>query len=134
MRSEVGRRAPALVLVAGLGALLAGCTVGYEHVGNPLRGVPHDAIVRVVTPRADVLRIFGPPDRLIREPGGYAYIYESRFTESRSLTVREPVLLRTDLYSWSETDERSDRLLITFDESGRVLEWGIRRGIDEPRR
>ena len=114
-----------------LAGLLGACTIGHRRVGNPVRAAPEMEIVIGTTTRSDVLRVFGPPDKLIRRPEGDAFLYTQEREESQSFRIREPLVLRQDLYSWSESDSRSDRLLILFDTEGRVVSYGFRAGTAE---
>lgn len=125
--SRVLSAAQVVVLVGALGA----CTIGHKCVGNPVRTAPEMQIVIGTTTRADVLRVFGPPDKLMRRPDGDAFLYTQEREESQSFRIREPIILRQDLYAWSDSDARSDRLLILFDRDGRVVSYGYRRGTAE---
>jgi hypothetical protein len=119
--------AAALALALGLGS----CTIGHKTVGNTVRAAPEVELVIGTTTRSEVLRVFGPPDKLIRRPDGDAFLYVQEREESESFRIREPIILRQDLYSWTDSDSRSDRLLILFDETGTVVSYGFRKGTAE---
>lgn len=131
MTRRAARVVPLLVLAGWAVLASSGCTIGHRRVGNTVRAVPEIELVIGQTTRADVLRVFGPPDKLVRRPDGDAFLYTQQREESQSFRIREPIVLRQDLYSWSESDARSDRLMILFDTQGRVTSYGFRRGTEE---
>ncbi len=116
------------------------------------RAVPDDALLARIEPgrstRADVLALLGPPeDYLMPLPTGRFRSddpAERRIREERDLfgrrastwtrEVREDRLLLivpyVMLFHWLGTTHRVDRVLVTFDEQGRVEHVGARREID----
>lgn len=118
----------------GLGlALLLGsaCTIGRTYVGAEIREEPAQRIQAGRTSRAEVLQVFGPPDRILRRANGDVFVYLFERTNSTSFTIEEPVFTNFQLFSWSKVQRKSDRLTIFFDGDGTVTSFGHRRGTQE---
>jgi outer membrane protein assembly factor BamE (lipoprotein component of BamABCDE complex) len=121
------RRAPtstALLLLV----LLAGCTVIREYVGTPLRADPARMIHPGLTDMAEVLRVFGPPDRIVRHAAGDVFVYRFRRRNSETFVLEEPVITNFEFFSYSRTREKEDRLVVLFEADGRVRSFGHLRG------
>jgi hypothetical protein len=122
MRRASSSRALAFLLV------LAGCTVIREYVGTPLRADPARQIRPGVTDMAEVLHVFGPPDRILRHTAGDVFVYRFRRLNSETFVIEEPVITNFELFSYSRTREKEDRLVVLFEVDGRVRSFGHLRG------
>lgn len=110
-------RAALAIVLLGLG--LSGCTIGRTYSGVPLRGDPA-RIVQGTSSRADVLEVLGPPDSIVHQTTGDAFIYRYRRTNSSSLTIREPFFLRQPIFSYNREFRAADTLVVLFDFHGVV--------------
>ncbi|MHC5019144.1 MAG: outer membrane protein assembly factor BamE domain-containing protein [Planctomycetota bacterium] len=120
-----GRFLLAAALALGLGS---GCTYIVIEQGTPLR--PSDA--RRIThgdAKAEVLETLGAPSAMGHFPGGSWFEYSFRVTDTDQLDVS---FLQAS-GSWASTEVRSDRLLVRFDRTGRVLDIGVPSGIGTER-
>jgi hypothetical protein len=116
---------PGLALVLLLGSA---CTIGRTYLGAEIREEPAERIQVGRTSRAEVLQIFGPPDRILRRVNGDVFVYLFERTNESSFTIEEPVFTNLLLFSWSKVQRKSDRLTIFFDGDGTVTDFGHRRG------
>ena len=120
--------APGLVLLLLLGSA---CTIGRSYVGAEIREEPAARIQAGRTSRAEVLQVFGPPDRILRRANGDVFVYLFERTNETTFTIEEPVFTNFQLFSWSKVQRKSDRLTIFFDGDGTVTAFGHRRGTQE---
>ena len=120
--------APGLALALLLGSA---CTIGRTYVGAEIREEPAARIQAGRTSRAEVLQVFGPPDRILRRANGDVFIYLFERTNETSFTLEEPVFTNFQLFSWNKVQRKSDRLTIFFDGDGTVTAFGHRRGTQE---
>jgi hypothetical protein len=121
------RSSRAAALLAAL-VLAPGCTIIRTYVGNELPPLVDGSIVPGTTTKAEVLREFGPPDRLVRQYEGDVFVYAyTRVNESR-IDLEEPVFTKFRFFSYSKSQEMSDRLVVLFDRNGIVAGLGFRRG------
>lgn len=119
----------ALASCALLGLLvLPGCTVIREYVGTPLRADPAREIQPGSTEMAEVLRVFGPPDRIVRHAAGDVFVYRFRRRNRETFVIEEPVITNFEFFSYSRTREKEDRLVVLFEADGRVRSFGHIRG------
>jgi hypothetical protein len=111
-------------LVRGLGAswlaipaLLAGCSSFRTEMGQPL---PAETVFASrQTHVADVVHELGPPNRISRLPGGFAFLYEHSLMSEFQLGigVNLPIIQWFKfLKAWNHLDQQS--LLLTFDNQG----------------
>jgi hypothetical protein len=112
-------------------SLLAGCTMIREYVGTPLRADPAQEISPGTTDMAAVLDVFGPPDRILRHTAGDVFVYRFRRRNSDTFVIEEPVITNLELFSYSRTREKEDRLVVLFEADGRVRSFGYLRGTAE---
>jgi hypothetical protein len=122
--------ARALAAVALLTAL-SGCTIGRSYLGSPLRADPREVLVVGRTPKGEVLARLGPPDRILRQKSGDIFVYHHDQRNSSKLQIREPLVTRLTIFQWEKVQEKSDRLMVFFDEQGRVSAFGYREGRNE---
>ena len=123
------RRASAWLLGVAAAAALCGCTIERSSQGSRITADPNEWIINGRTTKADVLRIFGPPDRIQRQLDGDVFTYSYLSKYSREFAVEEPA---SDLgFSYKRTDEKADRLVVLFGKEGVVSGFGYRRGTVE---
>jgi hypothetical protein len=118
-----------LAALAALG--LAACTITRDYIGSPLRADPAQEIHPGSTEIADVLRVFGPPDRILRHTTGEVFVYRFQRRNSETLVIEEPVITNFEIFSYSRTREKEDRLVVLFDRDGHVRSFGFVRGTAE---
>ncbi|MCU0724431.1 MAG: hypothetical protein MUE73_01375 [Planctomycetes bacterium] len=110
---------------------LPGCRIVRDTRGSPLLA---DAEQRIVAGRStmdDILREFGAPDRILREAPGDLFIYRFAKVHTDALLIEEPVITNLEIFSYTESDAREDRLVVLFDRAGRVTNFGVLRGTPE---
>ncbi len=126
------RRPLLFALVAGL--LLSagvGCSITRVYRGTPLRAVPDQVLSAGVTTKAQVLQVLGPPDRIVRQHDGDAFLYRFVRRNVDALELEEPVFTNLTLFSFTRNEQRDDTLLVLFDPDGIVQSWGARHGTEE---
>jgi hypothetical protein len=110
---------------------LAGCTLERQYIGSPLPRDPVAVLEVGKSTKADALRELGPPERLVRQYDGDVFVYAFVRRNSSSFTLGDPAFTNLTIFSWSKTQEKSDRLVLTFDHDGRLTGYGYRRGTDD---
>ena len=123
------RRKTSLALFGVLA--LAACTMTREYVGTPLRADPELVIQPGVTDMAEILHAFGPPERILRHATGDVFVYRFRRRNSETLVIEEPVVTNFEIFSYSRTREKEDRLIVLFDAESRVRAFGYQQGTAE---
>ena len=118
----------ALLLAA---ALSSGCIIARIYVGNELPPIPEEKLVPGTTTKAEVLRDFGPPDRLVRQYEGDVFVYAHLQRNVTGLLIEEPVITHAFLFSYTKEEEKSDRLVVMFDRSGVLTGVGFKRGTQQ---
>jgi len=126
---RIERRTLALLLCLTL--IGPACTIGRRYVGSEIREDPFENIVVDRSTRGDVLRHFGPPDRILRQTTGDVFIYRFDQRNSTRLSVEESFVTDLELFTWDKVQEKSDRLVVFFDREGVVSAFGFRRGREE---
>ena len=119
------------LLLAALLALSTGCQLGREYVGSELRLEALDRLLNGRSTKGEVLQLFGPPDRILRQYDGDVFIYRYVRRNTASFSIEEPVITNFQIFSWSKEQEKADRLVVLFDRQGIVSAWGLRRGTEE---
>jgi hypothetical protein len=117
-----------LVLASILMLALGGCAIGRVYRGSPIQGDPETDIRPGITDRAEILSVFGAPDRIVSRPAGEVFIYRFTRENSRSFTIEEPVITNFKLFSYSVVEEREDRLVVLFEPGGTVESYGYLKG------
>jgi hypothetical protein len=117
------------VLLAVLG--LAACTITREYVGSPLLADPALMIEPGTTDMGQVLTVFGPPERILRHATGDVFVYRFRRRNTEMLVIEEPLITNWELFSYTRTREKEDRLVVLFDSGNRVKSYGYQRGTAE---
>lgn len=110
---------------------LAGCTLSRQYIGSELPSDPSAVLFVGKSTKADALRELGPPERLLRQYDGDVFVYAFMRRNSSSFTIEEPVITNLTIFSWSKTQEKSDRLVLIFDRAGVLTGFGFRRGTEE---
>jgi len=119
-----------LALVSLL-ALASGCTIGRWYVGSALPADPREVLVVGQTPKAEVLTRLGPPNRILRQKSGDVFVYHHDQRNSSELEIQEPVVTRFTIFQWEKVQDKSDRLMVFFDQAGLVSAFGYRLGRHE---
>ncbi|MCP5057022.1 MAG: hypothetical protein GY937_09900 [bacterium] len=121
-----------LVLFLGLSlGLGTACSITRIYRGSPIRAVPDEVLQAGVTNKAQVLQILGPPDRIVRQHDGDAFLYRFVRRNVDALELEEPVFTNITFFSFTRNEQRADLLLVLFDKEGVVASWGIRRSTEE---
>ena len=120
-----------LVLISLLMASAAACSITRVYRGLPLRAVPGEVLSTGVTSKGQVLERLGPPDRIVRQHDGDAFLYRYVRRNVDSLELEEPVFTNMTLFSYTRNEQRADLLLVLFDKQGVVKSWGLRRAAAE---
>src|SRR5262245_28172944 len=120
---------------AGLAAaalwLASGCTIVRTYSGNELPPQVDARLVAGKTTKAEVLADLGPPDRLVRQYAGDVCVYAYIRRNENSFELSEPVFTRLLIFSYTKTQEKSDRMVVMFDRNGIVTGVGFRRGTEQ---
>jgi outer membrane protein assembly factor BamE (lipoprotein component of BamABCDE complex) len=124
------RCARALASLAAL-ALASACTLVRTYSGNELPPAIDAQIEAGRSTKADVLRDLGPPDRLVRQYDGDVFVYAYIRRNVDTLELSEPVFTRLTIFSYTRTQEKSDRMVVLFDRNGIVTGVGFRRGTEQ---
>jgi outer membrane protein assembly factor BamE (lipoprotein component of BamABCDE complex) len=137
-----------LTLVLGL-ALGCGCvSIGESQVGRPILDELRSKIVKGKTTRAEVLELLGAPVKI--ETADITSLVEQAFAryEGEQLTLKIDPALFNDVYIYEQkksytfilalilfnyywSDERTDRLAVFFDKTGKVEGVGWSPGSDD---
>jgi hypothetical protein len=125
------KRRSECALLALLGMLLSGCEVVRVYQGSQLTADPYEWINSGQTTKADVLRVFGPPDLIQRQLDGDVFTYAYLRKDTRTFTIEEPVITDLEFLSYTRIDEKTDRLVVLFDRAGIVSAFGYRRSTEE---
>lgn len=109
---------------------LGGCTIGRWYVGSPVEYEPGQVLTVGETGKGEVLSLFGPPDRILRQREGDVFIYRYEQRNTSQLDISEPIRGFT-LFRWDKVQDKSDRLMVFFDVGGLVSAFGYRHGRSE---
>jgi hypothetical protein len=112
-------------------ALASACTFVRIYSGNELPPGVDAQIVAGRSSKADVLRDIGPPDRLVRQYDGDVFVYAYIRRNEDTLELSEPVFTQLTVFSYTRTQEKSDRMVVLFDRNGIVTGVGFRRGTEQ---
>ena len=118
-------------LAAAALALSSACTIVRTYSGNELAQGVDVQIVAGRSTKADVLRDIGPPDRLVRQYDGDVFVYAYIRRNVNTLELTEPVFTGLTVFSYTRTQEKSDRMVVLFDRNGTVTGVGFRRGTEQ---
>lgn len=106
--------AASFVALAGLG----GCTVARYYQDVPLRGDPA-ALVEGHSTKSDVLRLFGPPQRIEHQTDGDTFVYAYERENYSSFRVQDPIT-GINWFTYTRQLDNHDRLVVLFDYAGTV--------------
>ncbi len=126
--------APRLVLVALLALACGACTIGRAYVGNALRSDPEVVLKPGETTIAQVLEMFGAPERIQRRRGGDILIYRFVQQNTSELEIRTPsigVVPSYRFFTYSKRQLKADRLTLFFDDDGTLDAYGFTGGVNE---
>ena len=123
-------RTSAVLLVIALAALPA-CSVTRVYKGQEIRIIPQEHLRVGVTTKGDVLRLFGPPSGLSERRDGEVFVYTYERRNAESLEIEEPVFTGIELFSYTRSRRKEDRLMIFFNGADVVKEYGFTRGTRE---
>ena len=119
----------ALTGILAFGAV--GCTIVRVTVGSEISEEAMSEIVPGTSNEADVLRIFGAPNHVVRHDEGDVFIYEVMERRTKTLNIEESLITNFQIFTYTTTDEREDRLIVLFDPDGTVESFGYMDGIPE---
>jgi outer membrane protein assembly factor BamE (lipoprotein component of BamABCDE complex) len=117
-----------LALLGGLG----GCTIVNVSVGSEIDENAMKQILPGESQEADVLRVFGAPNQVVRQDAGDMFVYEVVKRQTKTLAIEEPLITNFNIFTYTTTEEREDRLIVLFDSEGIVESFGFLDGIPEP--
>jgi len=133
IRGSGFRAGPLLAVVLAVLVLSTGpaCSIVRSTRGSPLRAVPAEHLVVGETTKADVLRIFGPPTGIVRQFDGTLFVYRRAKRHKDTFRLEEPVFTGIEVFSYTRSDTREDRLVVQFDTDGVVRSFGYAEGTRE---
>lgn len=120
-----------LILSILLTSLSWGCTIGRVYVGSEIAEDPHRKMMTGSTSKSEILKIFGPPDAVQRQYDGDLFIYRYFRRNASILDLREPLVTRLTIFSYTRIQQKADRLVILFDKDGFVRSYGFHQGTSE---
>jgi hypothetical protein len=123
-------RALAVALALACGA----CTIGREYVGNTFRSDPGVVLKPGQTTIAQVLELFGAPERIQRRRTGDILIYRFARQNTSELEIRTPSIGPVPSYrffTYTKRQLKANRLTLFFDDSGTLNAYGFTGGLDE---
>jgi len=123
-------RAAPVVLLA-LAMVLGACTIGRDFVGNSLRADPREVLKPGETTIAEVMEIFGAPDRIQRRYDGEIFVYHFVRGNHSTLRLEEPVITGITFFTYSKHQLKSNRLTLFFDEDDVLTSFGYTEGLEE---
>ena len=110
---------------------VCGCTIGRLYRGSELRADPKEGIVIGTTTKAEILRVFGPPDWIQKQFDGDIFVYAYIRKNSSTLTLEDPVFTNITFFTFNRVQEKKDSLVILFGKGGVVKDYGHYRGTME---
>jgi len=112
-------------------AVESACTIERTYVGNELNAVPDGRIVVGKTDKGEILEVFGPPDRILRQYDGDVFVYAYIRRNSTTFEIEDPTITNLMIFTYHKSQEKSDRLVVFFDREGLVSGIGFRRGTEQ---
>jgi outer membrane protein assembly factor BamE (lipoprotein component of BamABCDE complex) len=112
--------------------LVSGCSIIRVYEGEPLRLDQQELSQNIKigsTTKADVLKVLGPPARFVRQFDGDIFVYEYVQNKGHMFEVKEPVLTQTKLFLYKKLHSHRDLLVVLFNKSGVVLNYGFKSGV-----
>jgi outer membrane protein assembly factor BamE (lipoprotein component of BamABCDE complex) len=108
-----------------------GCTIGRVYIGSEIRNDPKEKVQVGLSTKSDILSIFGPPDRITHQYDGDIFVYTYLRKNSAKFAIEEPYITNTTFFTYTRIQEKKDHLVILFDKSGVVKNYGYQRGTQE---
>jgi hypothetical protein len=103
--------------------------VARYYNGSPLRADP-STLVEGQSVRADVLRLFGPPTRIIHQTNGDAFEYSYERYNYSALKLQDPIT-GVNWFTYTREFENRDRVLVIFDFTGVVRNVAVDHHVGE---
>ena len=107
------------------------CTIGRDYVGKELTADPAEALRPGQTSVADVLELFGAPNRIQRRHDGEVLVYRYVRNNSSQLQIEEPVITGISIFTYTKRQHKANRLTLFFDREGVLRHYGYTRAIEE---
>jgi hypothetical protein len=114
------------LLCLGLGA----CSIGRDYVGNSLRADPK-VLQPGKTTLAEVLELFGAPDRIQRRHDGDVLTYRFVRGNTSELELEEPVVTGITFFVYTKRQLKANQLTLFFDDADTLVTFGYTGGVDE---
>ena len=127
VRSRTALRLAIALLALALGA----CSIGRDYIGSSLRANPHTVLQPGTTTLAQVMEMFGAPDRIQRRRGGEILIYRFVRGNTSTLELEEPVITGITFFTYTKRQLKANRLTLFFDDAGTLVTYGYTGGVDE---
>lgn len=110
----------ALLLWITLIVPIAGCTFGRLQIGSPI-DAGAEADLYPGQSKVEVLEHLGPPDQVttLRDESTFEYFYRENLDREMDVTVLQ------SNFDYLQIWRRADRLVVRFDASGYVREYGV---------
>ncbi len=124
---RVARRLHTACLLAA--TLASGCTVARYYQDAPLRGDP-SVLVEGESTKSDVLRVFGPPQKIQHQTNGDTFVYAYERTNYSSLRLQDPIT-GINWFTYTRELDNHDRLVVLFDFAGVVRGVALDRQTQE---
>ncbi len=125
------RPAAAILALALVLASASACTIERTYVGNEVNVVPDGRVVVGTTRKGEILEIFGPPDRILRQYDGDVFVYAYIRKNSTTFEIEDPTITNLMIFTYHKSQEKSDRLVVFFDRAGVLTGIGFRRGTEQ---
>ena len=109
----------------------SGCSIGRGYVGKELQADPNTVLHPGKTHIAEVLEIFGAPDRMQRRKDGEVLTYHYTRNNSSQLELQEPVITRITFFTYTKRQQKADRLTLFFDAEGLLSHFGFTQAIND---
>jgi len=117
----IPKASPSMVLTILIALLsLFGCTLTRLQIGDPLDSASA-AEIYTGQAKADVLGRLGPPDRVTMTWGEpvFEYLYREELGRELELSFFQAN------FDYEQIWQKADRLVVRFDQDGRVRDFGI---------
>lgn len=118
------------ILALGL-VTASACTIERTYVGNEVSAVPDGRLVVGQTNKGEILEVFGPPDRILRQYDGDVFVYAYIRRNSTTFEIEDPTITNLMIFTYHKSQEKSDRLVVFFDRDGLLSGIGFRRGTEQ---
>jgi len=110
---------------------LCSCSIGRVYRGSEIRADPKESITVGTTTKAQILRVFGPPDWIQKQFDGDIFVYAYTRKNSSTLTLEEPFFTNITFFTFNRVQQKRDSLIILFGKDGVIKDYGYYRGTME---